>query len=485
VRTGGHRPPLQFLEGDSLSEQAPFDVAIIGTGPGGYVAAIRAGQLGLKTAVIEKDSRYGGTCLLRGCIPTKALLRDAHLFQEVRRASQQGLFKTGEIVLDFGKIQDRKKDIVEKNAKGVDFLLRKNKVTVFKGYGTVISPTKIAVKGDGAPTEVTAKNIIVATGSEAKSLPGYDFDEKSILSNVGVLDLTQIPKSMLIVGSGAVGVEFASIYNSFGTKVTLIEVLPSIVPLEDEEISKELKRIFTKKGIEVHTKAKLESAKPGANGVDVTFQTEKGEVKKYTFEKMLLATGRGPNTANIGLDKVGVTMERGFVKVNEYMETSVKGIYAIGDVTPSPLLAHVASQEGIVAVERIAGKHAVPIKYTQVPGCTYCDPQVASVGLTEAKAKEAGHKVKVGKFPFSAIAKAKIEDASDGFVKIVADEKYGEILGVHMIGNTVTEMIAEAVAALALEGTVEDLVNTIHAHPTLAEATHEAMENVFGAAIHI
>ena len=468
-----------------MKEQPPFDVAIIGTGPGGYVAAIRAGQLGLKTAVIEKDSRYGGTCLLRGCIPTKALLRDAHLFQELRRASQQGLFKTGEIGLDFGKIQDRKKDIVDKNAKGVDFLLRKNKATVFKGYGTIVAPDRIVVKGDGASTEIVAKNIIVATGSEAKSLPGYEFDEKTILSNVGVLDLTQIPKSMLIVGCGAVGVEFASIYSSFGTKVTLIEALPNLVPLEDEEISKELKRVFTKKGIEVYTKAKLESAKKLDNGVEVTFQTEKGEVKKYTVEKLLVATGRGPNTANIGLEKIGVATERGFVKVGEYMETNVKGVYAIGDVTPSPLLAHVASQEGIVAVERIAGKHATPIKYNQVPACTYCDPQVASVGLTEAKAKEAGYSVKVGKFPFTAIAKAKIEDASDGFVKIVADEKYGEILGVHMIGNTVTEMIAEAVAALALEGTVEDLVNTIHAHPTLAEATHEAMENVFGAAIHI
>jgi dihydrolipoamide dehydrogenase len=468
-----------------LSQQPPFDVAIIGSGPGGYVAAIRAGQLGLKTAVIEKDNRYGGTCLLRGCIPTKALLRDAHLFQEVKRASQQGLFKTGEIGIDFARIQDRKKDIVEKNAKGVDFLFRKNKVSVFKGYGTVAAPNQIAVQGNGASTQVLSKNIIIATGSEAKPLPGYDFDERTILSNVGVLDLTQIPKSMLIVGGGAVGVEFASIYSSFGSRVTLIEVLPNIVPLEDEEISKELKRVFTKRGIEVHTKAKLESAQVTENGVDVTFQTEKGEIKKYTVEKMLLATGRGPNTTNIGLEHMGLAMERGFIKVSEFMETNVKGVYAIGDVTPSPLLAHVASQEGIVAVERIAGKHATPIKYNRVPSCTYCDPQVSSVGLTEAQAKEAGYKVKVGKFPFTAIAKAKIEDASDGFVKIVADEKYGEILGVHMVGNTVTEMIAEAVAALALEGTVEDLVNTIHAHPTLAEAMHEAMENVFGAAIHL
>src|SRR5215468_8613309 len=462
-----------------------FDVAIIGSGPGGYVAAIRAGQLGLKTVVIERDSRYGGTCLLRGCIPTKALLRDAHLFQEMKRASQQGLFKTGDIGIDFTKIQERKSDVVDKMAKGVEFLFRKNKVHVVKGTGTVVSPTKIAVKGDGGTTEVNARNIIVATGSEAKSLPGYNFDEKNILSNIGVLDLKEIPKSMLIVGSGAVGVEFASIYNSFGTKVTLIEVLPNIVPLEDEEISKELKRVFTKKGIEVYTKAKLESAKRSEIGIEVTFQTEKGEVKKHTVDKVLLATGRGPNSANIGLDKLGVVMDRGFIKVNEYMETNVKGVYAIGDVTPSPQLAHVAMQEGIIAVEKIAGKHPHPIKYNQIPACTYCDPQVASVGLTEAEAREAGYKVKVGKFPFTAIAKAKIEDASDGFVKVVADETYGEILGVHMIGNTVTEMIAEAVAAIALEGTVDDLVNTIHAHPTLSEATHEAMENVFGAAIHL
>jgi len=468
-----------------LSEQAPFDVAIIGTGPGGYVAAIRAGQLGLKTAVIERDTRFGGTCLLRGCIPTKALLRDAHLLQEVKRASQQGLFKTGEIGIDFDKIQERKSDVVGKMANGVDFLLRKNKITSFKSYSTIISPSQIAVTGDGVNTEVHARNIIVATGSEAKSLPGYNIDEKSILSNIGALDLKQIPKSMLIVGAGAVGVEFASIYNGFGSKVTLLEVLPNIVPLEDGEISKELKRVFTKRGIEVYTKAKLESAKAKDGGVEVTFQTEKGEVKKYTAEKLLMATGRGPNTVDIGLEKIGVTTDRGFIKVNEYMETNVKGVYAIGDVTPSPLLAHVASQEGIVAVEKIASKHPAPINYNHVPSCTYCEPQVASVGLNEAKAGEAGYTVKVGKFPFTAIGKARIEDAMDGFVKVVADQKYGEILGVHMIGGTVTEMIAEAVAAIALEGTVDDLINTIHAHPTLAEATHEAMENVFGAAIHI
>jgi len=470
-----------------VKEQAPFDVAIIGSGPGGYVAAIRAGQLGLKTAIIEKDTRLGGTCLLRGCIPTKALLRDAHLFQEVKKSVQQGLFKTGEFEADFSKIQDRKNDVVDKNSKGVEFLMRKNKVTVIKGYGTIINPTKIAVKGsgDGASMEVDTKNIIIATGSEAKSLPGYSFDENYVLSNVGALDLNQIPKSMLIVGSGAVGVEFASIYNSLGTKVTIIEVLPSLVPLEDEEISKELRRVFTRKGMDVYTKAKLESAKPKDGGVEVTFRTDKDEVKIVNVEKLLMATGRGPNTAKIGLENVGITTDRGFIKVNEYYETGVRGIYAIGDVTPSPLLAHVAMQEGIVAVERIADHHPVPINYRQVPGCTYCEPQIASVGLTEAKAVEAGYKVKVGKFPFIAIGKAKIEEATDGFVKVVADESLREILGVHMIGHTVTEIIPEAVTAMALESTVDDVVNMIHAHPTLAEGVHEAMEAVFGAAIHI
>jgi len=468
-----------------MKDQGPFDVAIIGAGPGGYVAAIRAGQLGLKTVVIERDARLGGTCLLRGCIPTKALLRDAHLLQEIRKASRQGLFKLGEVEVAFDKIQERKNDIVAKNASGVEFLFRKNKVTTVRGAGKIINPNKIEVTGNGTSTEINAKNIIIATGSEAKSLPGYDVDEKFIITNVGALDMTQIPKSMIVVGAGAVGVEFASIYNSFGTKVTLLEVLPNCVPLEDEEVSKELKRVFTRKGIEVHTKGKLESAKPKDNGIEVTFQTDKGEAKRVLVDKLLMATGRGPNTRNIGLENIGIAPERGFIKVNDYMETSVKGVYAIGDVVPTPLLAHVAFQEGIVAVEKIAGKKPQPINYRQVPNCTYCDPQVASVGLTEARAREQGYKVKVGKFPFTAIAKAKIEDATEGFIKVVADDKYGEILGVHMIGGSVTEMIAEAVAAMALEGTVEDLVNTIHAHPTLAEGLHEAMENVHNMAIHI
>ena len=468
-----------------MKEQAPFDVAIIGAGPGGYVAAIRAGQLGLKTVVIERDARLGGTCLLRGCIPTKALLRDAHLLHEVRKASKQGLFKLGEVEINFDKIQDRKNDIIAKNAAGVEYLFKKNKVTTVKGVARLAGPNKIEVTADGETTEINAKNIVIATGSEAKSLPGYDVDEKHIITNVGALNLTQVPKSMVVVGAGAVGVEFASIYSSFGAKVTVIEALPNVVPLEDEEVSKELKRVFTRKGIDVYTKAKLEGAVSKDGGVEVTFQTEKGEAKKVVVDTMLMATGRGPNTTGIGLEKLGIAMDRGFIKVNEYMETNVRGVYAIGDVVPTPLLAHVAFQEGIVAVTRIAGKNATPINYRQVPNCTYCDPQVASVGLSEAKAKAEGFKVRVGKFPFTAIGNAKIEDATEGFIKVVADEKYGEILGVHMIGSTVTEMVAEAVAAMSLEGTVDDIVNAIHAHPTLAEGLHEAMENVHNMAIHI
>jgi len=462
-----------------------LDIVIIGAGPGGYVAAIRAAQLGLQTAIVDRDSRFGGTCTLRGCIPTKALLRDAHLFQEMKKAVQQGLFKTGDIQLDFSKIQSRKDDVVSKSSKGVDYLLKTNKVTVMKGDAKLLSSGKIQLKGDSGTTEVEARNIVIATGSEARSLPGYDLDEQSIISNVGALNMQAIPASLVIVGAGAVGVEFASIYQAFGTKVTLLEVAPDLMPLEDAEVSRELRRVLTRKGIEIHTSAKLESAKKMHSGIEVQFQTEKGEAKKLLVEKLLMATGRSPNTASIGLESVGVATERGFIKVNSFMQTNVAGIYAIGDVVPTPLLAHVAFQEGIIAAEKIAGHSPVPINYLQVPNCTYSDPQIASVGLTEAKAIAAGHKVKTGKFPFMAVGKARIAEATDGFVKIVADEKYGEILGVHMIGEGVTENIHEAVVAMGLDGTVADIVHAIHAHPTMAEGMHEAMEGVFGAPIHL
>jgi len=398
-----------------------LDIVIIGAGPGGYVAAIRAAQLGLKTAIVDRDSRFGGTCTLRGCIPTKALLRDAHLFQEMKKAVQQGLFKTGEIQVDFSKIQGRKDDVVSKSSKGVDYLLKKNKVTVMRGDAKLISPSKIQVKGDAGTTEVEARNIVIATGSEARSLPGYGLDEQRIISNVGALNMTSIPASLLIVGAGAVGVEFASIYQAFGTKVTLLEVAPDLMPLEDAEVSKELRRVLTRKGIEIYTKAKLESAKSTGSGVEIQFQTESGEARKVLVEKLLMATGRSPNTSSIGLESLGIELDRGFIKVNSFMQTNIAGIYAIGDVVPTPLLAHVAFQEGVIAAEKIAGHSPTPINYLQIPNCTYSDPQIASVGLTEAKAIAAGYKVKTGKFPFMAVGKARIADATDGFVKIVAD----------------------------------------------------------------
>ncbi len=468
-----------------MAEQKLFDVAIMGAGPGGYVAAIRAAQLGLSVAIIEKDTRLGGTCLLRGCIPTKVLLHDAGLLQKIRRAAKYG-FNTSDADVDFSKIQKRKNDIVAKLTKGVEYLMKKNKVSSFKGTASVDGPGRISVQGGEAAVEVRAKNIIVATGSEPKSLPGYDIDGQFVITNNEALDLEAIPKSMVIVGAGAVGVEFASIYASFGAKVTLLEALPHIVPLEDEDVSKELARWMKKQGIDVFPGARLESAKTVKGGVEVTFRTAKDEEKRVKVQKLLMATGRAPNTSGIGLDKVGVQAdERGFVQVNEFMETGARNVYAIGDIVPTPWLAHVASAEGIVAVEHIAGKDPVPLRYNQIPSCTYCEPQVASVGLTEKAAREAGHAVKVGKFPFAALGKAMIEDATEGFVKVVADERYGEVLGVHMVGNGVTELISEGVAAMGLEATAEDLIHTVHPHPTLSEAVHEAVEGVYGVTIHL
>jgi dihydrolipoamide dehydrogenase len=461
-----------------------FDVAVIGAGPGGYVAAIRAAQLSLNVVVIERDSRFGGTCTLRGCIPTKALLRDAHLLHEVRRAVQQGILKTGQVDFDFEKIQARKNDIIAKSNRGIEYLFKKNKVSVVRGAATLLSPTRIRVDG-GASAEVEAKNIIIATGSEARPLPGYSVDERQVLTNVGALELASVPTSLVVVGAGAVGVEFASLYNSFGSKVTLLEGAPNLVPLEDEEISKELRRAFLKRGMDVHTGAHLESAQTTAGTVVVAFRTDKGEPQSVTADKILLATGRSPNTSGIGLETLGVAMERHYIRVDRYMQTNVSGVYAVGDVTPSPQLAHVAFHEGVVAAERIAGLNPAAINYLHVPNCTYCDPQIASVGLSEAKALAAGYKVKVGRFPFLAVAKARIDDATDGFVKIVANEEDGAVLGVHAIGSAVTEIIQEGVTAMGLEAAVGDLTHLIHAHPTLSESIHEALEGVFGAAIHI
>ncbi|HEV2176808.1 MAG TPA: dihydrolipoyl dehydrogenase [Terriglobia bacterium] len=470
------------------------DLVVIGSGPGGYVAAIRAGQLGLRTAIVEKDDKFGGTCLHWGCIPTKALLFDAEVYDYFKNASEYGIKCQG-FSLDWDAVQSRKNKIVTKLAKGVEFLLKKNKVEIIQGYGSLAGGRRVSVTegegpgraGAGKPRELTAKNIVIATGSEAKMIPGLKPDAKTILTNKEILALKNIPKSLVIIGAGAVGVEFASIYHRLGTAVTLIEMLPRLVPLEDEEVAAELERSFRKQGIAVHTGTKVQkAAKTAKGGVSVEFTGPDGKSQTVEAEALLVAVGRAPNTGNVGLEKTRAKLERGFVKVDGYMRTDEPGLYAIGDIVAgSPLLAHVGEMEGIVAVTHAAGREAEPINYRQAPNCTYCEPEISSVGLTERQAREAGHKVKIGKFPFSANSKAAILGVREGFVKIVSDEQYGEILGVHMIGPRVTEMIAEAVVAMRLEGTVEDLAHAIHPHPTLTEAVLEAAHAVADAAIHI
>ena len=468
-----------------------YDVAIIGGGPGGYTAAFRAGQLGLKTCIIEKDQLLGGTCLHVGCIPTKALLFNAEVYDHLKAAQEYGIDGLGAGKLNWAAIQGRKDKIVAKHTKGLDFLVRKNKVDRVRGFGRLTGPAKngvhtVQISGEnGATSEIKTKNIILATGSFARMLPGLQADDR-ILTNIEVLSLPAIPKSMIIVGCGAVGVEFASIYRSFGAEVTLIEVLPRLVSVEDEEVSKELLRSFKKKGINCFVNTKVDKVEKTKSGVAVTFTVQGEAQQRLEAEKVLIAVGRGPNTEKIGLEKTpGVKTERGFVHVNEWMETGEKGIYAIGDIVAGfPQLAHAGAMEGIVAVTRIAGRPAQPLNKNRIPGCTYCEPQIGSVGLTEVKAKEAGYQVKVGKFPFTANSKATIINAHEGFIKVVSDAKYGEILGVHIIGPVATELIAEAVAAMQLEGTVEDLMFTVHAHPTISEGMLDAFSAVEGKAIN-
>jgi dihydrolipoamide dehydrogenase len=461
-------------------------MVIIGSGPGGYVAAIRAGQLGLKTLVVEKDDKFGGTCLHVGCIPTKDLMLNAEVYDYFKNAKEYGIV-CKEFSIDWTAIQARKTKVVTRLAKGVEFLFKKNKVESIQGYGRLSGPGRITVTdGKGQTREIRAQKVVLATGSEAKTFPGFEPDGKTILTNKEILALKAVPKSMVIMGAGAVGVEFASIFHRFGTKVTILEMLPRAVPLEDEEISAELEKSFRRQGIAIETQAKVEKATKTANGVAVSYTRADGKSQAVEAETLLVAVGRSPNTQDVGLEKTRVKLERGFVKVDPYMQTDEPGVYAIGDIVAnSPLLAHVASREGIVAVTHAAGKPVEPISYTHVPNCTYCEPEISSVGLTERQAREAGHKVRVGKFPFAANSKASILGAREGLVKIVADEKYGEILGVHMIGPRVTEMIAEAVVAMRLEGTVEDLAHAIHPHPTLTEAMMEAAHAVDGMAIHI
>ena len=469
-----------------------YDVAILGGGPAGYTAAIRAGQYGLKVALIEKDSRLGGTCLLVGCIPTKALLFNAEIYDHFKHAKEYGLDGLGEATVNWKTILDRKNGIVAKHVKGLEFLMRKNKVTVVPGFGRLTGAAKddihsieVTPQDKGKPSIVKTKNIILATGSDARLLPGVQISDK-ILTNVEILSLDRIPKSLLIIGAGAVGVEFGSIFRSFGSEISILEYLPRLVPVEDEEISKELARSFRKRGIDTSVGAKVEKVENTKDGVKVTFTGSDGKQATKEAEKVLIAVGRGPRTEGIGLEKTKITFDRGFVKVNEYMQTDEPGVYAIGDIVAGmPQLAHSGSMAGLVAAAKIAGKYARPIKRDRIPGCTYTEPQIGSVGLTEAKAKELGHTVKVGKFPFVGNSKATIVDSHDGFVKVVADAKYGEILGVHIIGPQATELIAEAVTALELEATVEDLMWTIHAHPTLAEAMLDGFSSVEGMAINV
>jgi dihydrolipoamide dehydrogenase len=465
--------------------RASFDVAILGAGPGGYVAAIRAGQLGLKTALIDRG-RPGGTCLHWGCIPTKALLETAEVLLLCRRAGEFGV-RVAEATLDLRAAQERKERVVRKNLMGTEALLKKNRVTTITGTGTLTAPGRIRIdepQSPGAPGEIEAGAVIVATGSMVGSLPMAPVDHRVVLSSDDILGLDRVPESLLVIGAGAVGVEFASIYHTFGSHVTLIEREPRLVPIEDKEISEALLRSFTRQGMEVVVGANLMSVRVEGDGAWSEFEAG-GTTKRIRTERVLMAAGRRPVTTGIGLDTIGVKVERGYVVVDELQRTNVANVYAIGDVTKSPALAHVASHEGITAVEAIAGKNPHPVNYGAIPNGTYCHPQIASVGMTEEQAHAAGRQVRVGKFPFTASSKASILGEGDGFVKAVVDAATGEILGVHIIGVLATEQIAESVVARHFEATAEELANVVHAHPTLSEATMEAMFGTEGRSIHV
>ncbi|MFZ0739212.1 MAG: dihydrolipoyl dehydrogenase [Candidatus Acidiferrales bacterium] len=463
---------------------AKYDLVIIGSGPGGYVAAIRAGQWGLKTLVVEKDSYLGGTCLHIGCIPTKVLLYHAELYDNFQRAAEFG-FEVKDVKVNWNAILDRKQKIVNKHAKGIEFLFRKNKVESMTGWGRIAGPGRVSVEKDGKKTEIETNYTMLATGSDARTIPGVEIDGKTILTNREILLLPQIPKSLVVVGAGAVGVEFASIYRSFGAEVTILEMLPRAVPLEDEEISAELQKAFKKRGIRIETEAKVESVKKDATGATVVFKDKSGNSETLAAEKVLMAVGRRPLTENCGLEKTAAKVERGFVHTNGYMETAEPRLFAIGDIVAGqPQLAHAASMEGIIAVGRMAGKDVQPFNRLRCPNATYCEPQIGSIGMTEKQARDAGIKIKTGKFPFLANSKASIIGHHDGFIKVVAEEKYGEILGVHAIGPLATEIIAEPVAALGLEATLDDMAATIHAHPTVWEAMGDAFNAVRGLSIN-
>jgi dihydrolipoamide dehydrogenase len=473
---------------------------VIGAGTGGYVAAIRAAQLGLTVAVVEKQKALGGTCLIWGCIPTKALLEHAHALKVVQNAKEWGVvIPEGTPAINMSQVHSRKDKIVGGLTKGVEFLFKKNKITWVKGTATLAGGGKVTIV-DGEQQTLNAREIVVATGSAPRSVPGIEIDHKRIITSDEAIHLPQVPKSLIIMGSGAVGVEFASIYRRFGSEVTILELLPRLVPVEDEAVSAELEKSFRKQGIKCLTGTKVTKATAGANSVELEAQGSDGKTQKLSAEILLVATGRGPVTAGLNAEGVGLRMDRGYIKVDELYRTSVPHISAVGDVIslglpsearnakesqrPHPQLAHVSSMEGILVAERLAGQDVRPLNYDHVPGCTYCDPEIGSVGLTEAEAKQRGYDVRIGSFPFGVLGRAKMAGETDGFVKIVADRKYDEVLGVHMIGPRSTELVAEAVLALRLESTVEELIKTIHAHPTFSEAVGEAAHAAHGAAIH-
>ncbi|MBL8138681.1 MAG: dihydrolipoyl dehydrogenase [Acidobacteria bacterium] len=470
-----------------------FDVVVVGAGTGGYVAAIRAAQLGLKVAVVERQKALGGTCLIWGCIPTKALLEHAHALKVAQSAKEWGLTGVdgGKVGIDMPAVHARKDKMIAGLTGGIESLFKKHKIEWLKGTARITSPKtlEVALHAGGTETVTATKQLVLATGSAPRSIPGIDVDGKQIIFSDHAIHLGQVPQSIAIMGSGAVGVEFASIFKSYGSEVTIIELMPKLVPAEDEAVSNELERTFKKRGIKSYTGTKVTSAKATAKGVDITMQKADGKTEALNVEMLLVATGRGPVTDGLGVEAIGLRMDRGYIVVDPLFQTSVPGVSAIGDVItmggPHYQLAHVSSMEGILLAEKIAGHTVAPINYDHVPRCTYTEPEIGSVGLTEAQAKAAGHDVRIGSFPFRALARARMAGETDGFVKIVAEKKYDEVLGVHIIGPRATELIAEAVLALRLECTVEELVKTIHAHPTMSEAMGEASHAAHGAAIHI
>ena len=460
-----------------------YDIIVIGSGPGGYVAAIRAAQLGLKTAIVEKES-LGGVCLNWGCIPTKALLKSANVFDYIQHAADYGI-SVGSSKPDFEQMVKRSRNVAEGMSKGVQFLMKKNKIDVLMGYGRVQPGKKVEVTdAEGKKTVHEAQHIIIASGGRSRELPNLPQDGKKIIGYREAMVLPKQPKSMVVVGAGAIGVEFAYFYNAIGTEVTIVEYLPRLVPVEDEDVSRELAKNFKKAGINIMTDASVEKVDTSGKTCKVTVKTKKG-VEEITCDVVLSAVGVSSNLENIGLEAVGIKHEKGKITVDDYYKTNVPGYYAIGDVVKGPALAHVASAEGILCVEAIAGQHVEPLDYGNLPGCTYCSPEIASVGMTEAQAKEAGYEIKVGKFPFSASGKASAAGAKEGFVKVIFDAKYGEWLGAHMIGANVTEMIAEVVAARKLETTGHEIIKTVHPHPTMSEAVMEAAAAAYGEVIHL